>query len=188
MDYEGNIIRADKLLDFVRNVVTDYAVRQILHNGIAGELSPLTKFYILWRWTYKDAMVHFDDARKVAQSVGIDLAQEWNKGFIRKEKEFIKVLGPQERDLEELKGPNELIDVLHSALILWGKGKREEMKKMLQESDWGNKDAFFRVAQAISETLPNESREKKLLDGFLSGKEKIITEIKDMSQQRRLFE
>jgi adenine-specific DNA methylase len=49
MDYEGNIIRADKLLDFVREIVTDYAVRQILHNGIAGELSPLTRFYILWR-------------------------------------------------------------------------------------------------------------------------------------------
>ena len=62
------------------------------------------------------------------------------------------------------------------------------MKKVLSDSGLGNKDAFYRVAQAISETLPLESREKKLLDGFLSGKEKIITEIKDMSQQRRLFE
>jgi adenine-specific DNA methylase len=98
MDYEGNVIRADKLLNFVRDVVTDYAVRQILHNGIAGELTPLTKFYILWRWTYKEASVLFDDARKLAQSTGIDLAKEWNKGFIKKEKEFIKVLGPQDRE------------------------------------------------------------------------------------------
>jgi len=86
MDYEGNIIRADKLLDFVREIVTDYAVRQILHNGIVGELSPLTRFYLLWRWTYQEAKVHFDDARKFSQSVGIDLAKEWNKGFIKKEK------------------------------------------------------------------------------------------------------
>ena len=98
MDYEGNIIRADKLLDFVRDVVTDYAVRQILHNGIAGELSPLTKFYILWRWTYKEVRVTFDDARKLAQSTGIDLTKEWNRGFIKKEKEFISVLGPQDRE------------------------------------------------------------------------------------------
>jgi len=187
MDYEGNIIRADKLLDFMRDVVTDYTVRQILHNGIAGELSPLTKFYLLHRWTYQEAKVHFDDARKLAQSTGIDLAKEWNKGFIRKEKEFIRILGPQERDLKEVKN-NELIDVLHQTLILWKEGKREEMKKVLANSGWGNRDAFFRVAQAISETLPIESREKKFLDGFLSGKEKILSEMKDKPIQRRLFE
>jgi len=187
MDYEGKVIRADKLLDFVRDVVTDYTVRQILHNGIAGELSPLTKFYLLHRWTYQEAKVHFDDARKLAQSTGINLAKEWNKGFIRKEKEFIRILGPQERDLKEVKN-NELIDVLHRVLILWKEGKREEMKKILVESSWGNKDAFYRVAQAISETLPLESREKKFLDGFLSGKEKILSEMKDKPIQRRLFE
>lgn len=187
MDYEGNIIRADTLLDFVRDVVTDYTVRQILHNGIAGELSPLTKFYLLYRWTYQEAKVNFDDARKLAQSTGIDLAKEWNKGFIRKEKEFIRILGPQERDLKEVKN-NELIDVLHQTLILWKEGKREEMKKVLANSGWGNKDAFYRVAQAISETLPIESREKKFLEGFLSGKEKILSEMKDKPIQRRLFE
>ncbi|MCK4475608.1 MAG: DUF1156 domain-containing protein [Methanophagales archaeon] len=194
MDYEGNIIRADKLLDFVRDVVTDYAVRQILHNGIAGELSPLTKFYILWRWTYKEASVPFDDARKLAQSTGIDLAKEWNKGFIKKEKEFIKVLGPQDREEELALMPNaqslmpELIDVLHHVLILWKEGKRDEMKEVLAETGWGNKDAFYRVAQAISETLPLESKEKKLLDGFLAGKERLITEVKQTTIQRRLFE
>ena len=187
MDYEGNPVRADKLLDFVRDVVTDYAVKQILHNGIAGELSPLTKFYLLWRWTYQEKKVHFDEARKLAQSAGIDLAKEWNKGFIRKDKEFIRVLGPQERGLRELKEPDELVDVLHKALILWREGKREEMKQVLQESGWGSKDAFYRVAQAISETLPLESREKKLLDGFLSGKEKMLSELKQEAQQGRLF-
>ena len=186
MDYEGNVIRADKLLNFVRDVVTDYAVREILHNGIAGELSPLTKFYLLYRWTYQERKVHFDDARKLAQSAGIDLAKEWNKGFIKKEKEFIRVLGPQDRDMKGAED-NELIDVLHHVLILWKEEKRDEMKKVLADSIWGNKDAFYRVAQAIAETLPLESKEKKLLDGFLSGKEKIIIEIKDTIKQGRLF-
>jgi putative DNA methylase len=194
MDYEGNIIRADKLLDFVRDVVTDYAVRQILHNGIAGELSPLTKFYLLHRWTYQETKVHFDDARKLAQSTGIDLTKEWNKGFIKKEKEFISVLGPQDREEELVLIPNaqslmpELIDVLHRVLILWKEGKREEMKEVLAETGCGNKDAFYRVAQAISETLPLESKEKKLLDGFLSGKERLISEVGDIDKQKKLNE
>jgi len=188
MDYEGNIIGADKLLEYVREIVTDYAVRQILHNGIAGELSPLTRFYILWRWTYGEASVHFDDARKLAQSTGIDLDKEWNSGFIKKEKEFIKVLGPQDRKLEELKYLNELIDVLHKVLLLWKVGRKEDMKKELIETGYGKKEAFYRVAQAISETLPMESKEKKLLDGFLSGREKIKEEVRKKDIQRSLFE
>lgn len=178
IDYKENVIRADSLLDFVRDKVTDYVVREILHNGIAGELSPLTKFYILWRWTYQEKKVHFDDARKIAQSTDLDITQQWNKGFIRKDKEFIKVLGPQDRDIKELKESIKLIDVLHHVLILWREGKKDDIKNVLKGSGWGSKDAFYRVAQAVSETLSLESKERKLLDGFLLGRERIINELK----------
>ena len=187
MDYEGNEINASKLLEYVREIVTDYAVRQILHNGIAEELSSLTRFYLLWRWTYKEAKVHFDDARKLAQSTGVDLGKEWNRGFIKKEKEFISVLGPQDRTLNDI-GNEEMIDVLHKVLLLWKSGRKEEIKNILSETGYGRKEAFYRVAQAISETLPNDSKEKKLLDGFLSGKDRLVEEIKDKYKQRGLFE
>jgi len=187
MDYEGNEINASKLLEYVREIVTDYAVRQILHNGIAEELSSLTRFYLLWRWTYKEAKVHFDDARKLAQSTGVDLGKEWNRGFIKKEKEFISVLGPQDRTLNDI-GNEEMIDVLHKVLLLWKSGRKEEIKIVLSETGYGRKEAFYRVAQAISETLPNDSKEKKLLDGFLSGKDRLVEEIKDKYKQRGLFE
>ena len=188
MDYEGNIIRADKLLDYVREIVTDYAVQQILHSDISAELSPLTQFYILWRWTYGEASVPFDDARKLAQSSGINLENEWNKGFIKKTKGVISILGPQDRNIEDLKSSGELIDVLHYTLILWKLGEKDNMKKLLSVTGYGKKESFYKVAQAISETLPNESNEKKLLDGFLSGKDKIIKEIKQMKgRERRLF-
>ncbi len=166
MDYEGNVVTAEKLLEYVREIVTDYAVRQILHNGIAEELSPQTRFYLLFRWTYGGAKVHFDDARKLAQSVGLDLEREWGRGFVKKEKEFIRVLGPHERKLTELEDASDLIDVLHKILLLWKKGDKETMKKTLLETGYGQKESLYRVAQAISETLPIESPEKKLLDGF----------------------
>ena len=186
MDYEGNIVRADRLLEFVREVVTDYAVHQILHNGIAGELSPLSRFYVLWRWSYGEAIVPFDDARKLAQSTGIDLSNEWSRGFIKKEKEFIRVLGPQDRTPEEIGDPHDLIDFLHVALILWEKGDKDSLTKVLAKSGFGKKDSFYRVAQAISETLPLISKEKKLIDGFLSGKERIIKDIQK-GEERGLF-
>jgi len=132
--------------------------------------------------------VHFDDARKLAQSTGIDLEKVWNKGFIKKEREFIRATGPQDRKLEELEDSDELIDVLHRVLLLWKSGRKEDMKKVLRETGYGEKESFYRVAQTISETLPIESREKKLLDGFLSGKNKLMDEIKDMIKQRRWIE
>ena len=187
MDYEGNEINASKLLEYVREIVTDYAVRQILHNGIAEELSSLTRFYLLWRWTYKEAKVHFDDARKLAQSTGVDLGKEWNRGFIKKEKEFISVLGPQDRTLNDI-GNEEMIDVLHKVLLLWKSGRKEEIKSVLSETGYGRKEAFYRVAQAISETLPNDSKEKKLLDGFLSGKDRLKEDIRKSKIQKDLFE
>ena len=188
MDYEGNIVRADRLLEDVRHIATDYAVRQILHNGFAGEISDLTRFYVLYRWNYGEAKVEFDEARKLAQSCNIDLAKEWNRGgFIRKDKEFIKMLGPQERQLEDIKNSNELIDVLHFGLVLWEKGKRDEMVKLLHKSGYGKGEAFYRVAQAISESLPLESKEKKLLDGFLAGKERLREEVRKETTQGRLL-
>jgi len=71
MDYEGNTVRADRLLQDVRTIATDYAVRQILQNGFTGEVSDLTRLYVLWRWNYGEARVSFDEARKLAQSCGV---------------------------------------------------------------------------------------------------------------------
>ena len=188
MDYEGNIVRADRLLDDVREIATDYAVRQILHDGFTGEITDITRFYVLWRWNYGEAKVPFDEARKLAQSCGIDLANEWNRQrFIKKEKEFIRVLGPQERQLDELRKSAELIDVLHGVLLLWEKSNRSEMVKLLQKSGYGKGEVFYRVAQAISETLPIESKEKKLLDGFLAGRERLREEIRKEVEQGRLL-
>ena len=188
MDYEGNIVRADRMLEDVRKIATEYAVRQILHNGFVGEISDLTRFYVLYRWNYGSAKILFDEAQKLARSCGIDIAREWSGGgFIRKEKEFIRVLGPEDREPDDIKHREELIDVLHRCLRLWEKGKRNDLVTLLQESGFGRSEAFYRVAQAISETLPNESKEKKLLDGFLAGRERLRDEMKGGPKQGQLL-
>lgn len=187
MDYEGNIVRANRLLDEVREIATDYIVRQILHNGFAGEISDLARLYVLWRWNYGEAKVPFDEARKLGQSCGIDIAHEWlHTGFVKKDKEFVRFLGPQERKLKDFEGSKDMIDVLHQVLLFWEKSKRDEMIKVLQQTGFGKSEAFYRVAQAISESLPMESKEKKLLDGFLAGRERMSEEVKKEAKQARL--
>ena len=98
------------------------------------------------------------------------------------------MLGPQNRKLDDLDDPRDMIDVLHKALFLWEQSKRTEMIQTLAESGHGSSEAFYRVAQAISETLPNESKEKKLLDGFLAGRERVQQEVEKVGGQGRLWE
>jgi len=187
IDYEGNIIRASQMLSDVRKITTDYAVHQILHNGFAGEISNLTRFYVLYRWSYGEAKLRFDEARKLSTSANVALEKEWNRpSFVKKEKEFIRVLGPQDRKFEDFRNSSELIDVLHAVLLLWEKGKRNEIVALLEKSGYGKSDAFYRVAQTISETLTNESKEKKLLDGFLSGKMRLQEEIKIKTRKAQI--
>lgn len=188
MDYEGNIVRADRLLEEVRSIATNYAVKQILHNGFAAEITPMARFYVLWRWNYGEALVPFDEANKLAHSCGLDLSLQFSKnGFIKKEREFVRALGPQGRKLDDLDDPRDMIDVMHKALLLWEKGQRGEMVKSLADRDFGRSEAFYRVAQAISETLPLESKEKKLLDGFLAGRERVQEEVEKEAEQGRLL-
>jgi adenine-specific DNA methylase len=190
IDYEGREIKADRFLEDIREVVIDYAIKQILHNGISGQISPLTKFYILYRYNFKDAKVKFDDVKKIAQSVGVDLEREWNRGFIRKEKEYIKVLSPSERkDIEEIVQHPEradLIDVLHAALVLWERDRKSELVELLKRRGYISSEVFYKVAQAISEVLPLDSKEKKLLDGFLAGKERLMASAGEKREGREL--
>ncbi|MBN8655120.1 MAG: DUF1156 domain-containing protein [Anaerolineae bacterium] len=188
MDYEGNIVRADRLLEEVRSIATNYAVKQILHNGFAAEITPMARFYVLWRWNYGEALVPFDEVNKLAHSCGLDLSLQFSKnGFIKKEKEFVRMLGPQGRKLDDLDDPRDMIDVMHKALLLWEKGQRNEMVKALADRGFGKSEAFYRVAQAISETLPLESKEKKLLDGFLAGRDRVQEEVEKAESQGRLL-
>ena len=179
IDLEGNLIRGEALLDEVRALATDFAVRQILHNGFAAEVGERTRFYILWRWNYAEARVPFDEARKLAQACGLDIVEEWSRrgSPLKKEQAFVRLLGPHQRELEHLAAGRELIDVLHHALRLWEKGERAALIERLSESGYGRNEAFYRVAQAISECLPFESKEKKLLDGLLTGRTRLQEEV-----------
>lgn len=169
IDDKDEIISIKKLLNDTRTIVTNYAINKVFKGEFSEEISQMTRFYILWRWAHGEAKVPFDDALKMAQSVGIDIEHEWNKGFIIKDKEFIHVLGPEQRNEEKLQESDELIDILHQILIYWKKTQKDEMVQLLEKTGYLKNDMFKRVAQAISESLPLESTEKKWLDGLLTG-------------------
>ena len=177
-------ITTKRLLDDVRKIVTDFAISQVLQGGFGGEISQLTRFYVLWRWSYGSAKIPFDDAFKLAHSVGVDIEREYNKSFIKKESGFIRVLSPTERKMKDI-GSRELVDVLHKSVLLWKDNKKDDMLEELKQSGFMGSDVFYKVAQAISESNP-KSQESRLLDGFLSGRAMILDNavVEDSSQTK----
>ena len=167
-DREVSVLR---MLEDTRAIVTNYAIDRVARGAFADSISKMTRFYILWRWAHGEARARFDDARKLAQSVGIDLTEEWDAGFIRKETEHIRVVGPDERESEQLEESDELIDVLHHALRLWRKQEVDEANKFLKAKGYKNSEVMRRVAQAISESLSDSggSKEKDWIDGMFTG-------------------
>jgi len=95
----GNPVSMGEFLQEVRQVVAEFALRRVLHEqAVASELDVLTRFYLLYRWAYGRAEVPFDEARKLATSVGLELTQVWGAGeVVQQEKERVRVLAHYER-------------------------------------------------------------------------------------------
>jgi len=168
----GERVSAKELLEYVRKNVSEYALTKILKSPQLSGIDEDTRFYLLWRWTYNSKKIHFDDARKLAQAVGFELTEHWGNGFIEKDKEYISVSSAKERDkgfLEKSKFDN-MIDILHACLLYWEQNNRKAIGAILEETGNLNNNAFWQVAQAISDVLPEGDKEKQMLQGFLYGK------------------
>jgi putative DNA methylase len=183
----GEKVSAKELLEFVRKSVSEYALSKILKSPELTGIDEPTRFYLLWRWTYDSSKVHFDDARKLSQAVGMEITEQWSDGFVKKDKEFIEVLdakGRGKKYLEKAKFES-MIDVVHACLLLWERNDRKSMGELLSATGYGKSNAFWQVAQAISDVLPSGDNEKKMLEGFLYGRS---TYAKVDKQQKTLFE
>jgi len=58
--------------------------------------------------------------------------------------------------------------MIHRAVNLWSSQEYANLDEYLGDSGAMTNDTFWRVAQALSNLLPMQSREKQLLDGLLA--------------------
>jgi len=101
----------------------------------------------------------------------VELTAHWDRGgFIKKEEEYVRVLAPHDRDATVLKSERfeNMVDVLHKAALLWERGDRKGLEEHLHNSPFSGEN-LRRVAQAISEVLPDGDKEKQLMQGLLYG-------------------
>jgi len=63
-----------------------------------------------------------------------------------------------------------ILDRLHQAMILFGAGRGDAMRRFLVEEGIGKDERFWRLAQAFSALYPANTNEKRWVDGVLARK------------------
>ena len=63
-----------------------------------------------------------------------------------------------------------VLDQLHQAMILFGAGRGEAVRRFLVEDGIGRNAQFWRLAQALSALYPSGTHEKRWVDGVLARK------------------
>ena len=177
----GEKVSAKELLELVRKIVADYALGKVLKTRIES-VDVETRFYIIYRFNYGQAKVDYDDARKLAQAVGISIE---DSKLIKKSGSFVSVLNADDREPGKEKS---MIDVLHSCLYYQERNDRDSIIKLLKEKRYISNNDFWQFVQALSEVLPDGDREKQMLQIFIFGKDNIIKMRKMVNDLTQLLE
>jgi putative DNA methylase len=190
---DGAEVGVGELLDLVQASVAEYALDRILNGGAArmGGVDAPTRYYILHRWAYGSAAIPFDDAMRLAMALGADVsALMERRGILKQSGETVHLLGPRERaKVEGLGLPDKagraasVVDVLHQAVVLWEAGDREGLARFLAEGARGREEQVRLVAQTLVNILPDDDAERRLLEGFLAGRD-VLPEV---ARQERLL-
>jgi adenine-specific DNA methylase len=190
---DGSEVGVRELLDLVQSSVAEYALDRILNGSAArvGAVDAATRYYLLHRWAYGSETVPFDDAMRLALALGADVsALMERRGLLQQSGETVSLLGPKQRGKnEELGLPDKsgrlagVIDVLHRAAVLWESGDREALARFLADAAQGREEQLRLVAQTIINILPDDDSERRLLEGFLQGRDSLP----EVTRQGRLL-
>jgi len=66
-----------------------------------------------------------------------------------------------------------ILDRLHQAMILFGAGRGDAVRRFLVEEGIGKDERFWRLAQALSALYPSNTDEKRWVDGVLARKKSL---------------
>ncbi|HNT77621.1 MAG TPA: DUF1156 domain-containing protein [Anaerolineae bacterium] len=190
---DGSEVGVGALLDLVQAMVSEYALDRILGGevGRVGQVDAATRYYILHRWAYGSEKIPFDDGMRLAMALGADVTTLMDaRGILKQSGSDVTLRSPKDRakinalglpDRTGMAAP--VIDVLHRAATLWEQGERQPLAEFLAQAARGREDQVRLVAQTLINILPDEDGERRLLEGFLAGRDVLP----EAAAQDRLF-
>ena len=167
---KGLPLTLSDFLKFIRTCVNDYVLKRVLNNIQVQEIDSFSQFYLLWRWSYGQAQIPYDEARKFAQALGVELSTYWSNknSIVVKNKNYVRLLTSTERKFTRINTELESkIDIAQYALSFWANNNKQEAIEILEKNHQRTKGSFWEFIQALAEILPNNDQEKRLLQEFL---------------------
>jgi hypothetical protein len=174
----GEAVEVDQLMVLARQAVARHAMRRLLGGESVAALDAHSMFYLTWRWAYDGLPIPADEAYMLCRAFETDLESLTRaNGLVKKEgtgKDLkYGLLGPANRKKIEMGASPRLIDVLHTACQLHDQGRRNELVALLGATSAGNEPAFWAMASAIAQTLPDGDRERTMLLGLSGNRENL---------------
>ena len=170
----GEEVDVSDLMVLARQAVARHAMRRLLGEEPLAMLGPESLFYLTWRWAYLTASIPADEAYKLEKAFDVDLGQLCGpRGFARQSASSFTLLGPGDRKGIKLSASPPLIDILHLACQLWDAGRRRELEGVLGATGMGAEPAFWSMARALAEVLPDGDRERTMLLGLTGNRDAL---------------
>lgn len=188
----GDVVSVADLLDLVQEAVADYTLSRVLNGRYKmGTVDAPTRFYVMYRWSYGNEKLLFDDARRLAQALGAEVNELIHRDSILKQSgDSVTMPSATERKKDEHLGEAgrdgvvpPVIDVLHRAVLVWQSGDRRALAEYLAQHSLGREEEVHAVAQALVNVLPQGDKERQMLENYLQGS----SDLPDVPYQERLL-
>jgi hypothetical protein len=170
----GEEVDVGDLMVLARQAVATHAMRRLLGSDSLAALDAESLFYLTWRWAYQTAAIPADEAYKLERAFDVNIGRlAGPSGLARRAGSTFALLGPHERRRIRLSAAPSLVDVLHLACQLHDAGRRKDLEELLGATGAGTEPAFWAMARALAETLPDRDRERTMLLGLTGNRDAL---------------
>ena len=158
---DGSLLRPEQALDVVRSEVTSYRFLQLLA-GRSIRFDPATQFTILAWDMYRAVEFPYDEARKLAISVGADVDSLKNEmALVARSQENVRLLTPAERhrarksriDPEAVRFAS-IIDAVHTATLVHQEDGPRALEGFLRRTGLLSNPDFLVATETLLQVMP----------------------------------
>lgn len=175
----GEIVRAEEAIEAARRVVIDITLQDII-KGKSYNIDPVSKFYLTAWHFFKARIFPFDEARRLALSVGIDIDElKTSYKLLKKKGADVEIFLPIDREkngiinIDDPKDNGILINAVHIAILAYEQGGQKLFDYVVEKIRRNTDKTFRRYMETLFNILPDVKDlaknlpEKKILGEIL---------------------
>ncbi|KKM15182.1 hypothetical protein LCGC14_1698630 [marine sediment metagenome] len=183
----GDQVRAEKAIEIARKVVVDITLQDII-KGKSYNIDSVSKFYLTAWYFFKARIFPFDEARRLALSIGINIDElKTSYKLLDKKGGDVELFLPKEREKRgviNVSNPKDngiLINAVHISLMAYEEGGQKAYENVIEKLRRNTDKSFRLYMETLFNVLPDikdlskNLPEKKILGEILMVTEEKIT-------------